>query len=104
MFFKKKMATIKTPNHLNLLGLKAEDVVTGFKGVISSVSFDLYGCIQAVLTPETNKDGKIESGNWLDVTRLRLLSNKPVMELPDFSKGYIAEGRKGCADKPAPTA
>ncbi len=24
----------------------------------------------------------------------------PVMALPDFSQGYVAQGKKGCADKP----
>lgn len=31
--------------HIDLLGLKAEDKVTGFKGVITTLSFDLYGCV-----------------------------------------------------------
>ena len=34
--------------HLELLGQKVEDKVTGFRGVVTTISFDLYGCIQAV--------------------------------------------------------
>ena len=88
--------------HINLLGLKAEDVVTGFSGVISTMSFDLYGCVQAVLTPPVNEKGEMKDGKWFDVTRLNVTANEPVMERPDFSKGYIAEGKKGCSDKPLP--
>ncbi len=50
--------------HLCKLGLKAEDMVTGFKGVVSTVSFDLYGCIQAVLTPPTGITGLAPSLNF----------------------------------------
>jgi len=35
--------------HLEMLGKEGFDVVTGFDGVITSVSFDLYGCVQAVV-------------------------------------------------------
>ena len=49
---------------MELLGFRAEDRVTGFKGVVTSVSFDLYGCIQVALNPGMNKDGKLEDGHW----------------------------------------
>ena len=88
---------------LKLLGLPAKDKVTGFKGIVTSLSFDLFGCVQVVLTPETKKGGtNIENGHWLDVTRLKILSETPVMELPDFSKGYVSEGKKGCSLKSLP--
>ena len=93
------MNTIK--KHIDLLGHKATDKVTGFTGVITSISFDLYGCIQAVITPPVDsKKGEYNSGNWFDVTRLNIPSNKKVMEVPEYSNGYIAEGKKGAADKP----
>lgn len=88
--------------HMDLLGLKAKDKVTGFTGVIATMSFDLYGCVQAVLTPPVDKDGEMKDGKWFDVTRLKILDDTPVMDQPDFSKGYIAQGKKGCADKPLP--
>ncbi len=86
--------------HMGLLGLKVIDAVTGAEGVVTTLSFDLYGCIQAVVTPYANKDGEIKEGHWLDITRLNVLDRKPVMELPDFKSGYVAEGKKGCAAKP----
>lgn len=94
------MKTIK--KHINLLGHKATDKITGFTGVITSISFDLYGCIQAVITPPADSDkGEYKSGNWFDVTRLDITSGSKIMEVPEYSNGYIAEGRKGAAEKPA---
>jgi hypothetical protein len=93
---------MKELSHIGLLGLKAKDVVTGFSGVVSSVSFDLYGCVQAVISPGTDKDGQMQRGEWFDVARIEITDARPVMEVPDFSQGYIAKGRKGCSDKPLP--
>lgn len=95
---------INATEHLTLLGKEAEDKVTKFKGVISSLSFELYGCVQAVLTPKVGKDGEIKEGCWFDVTRLKILNNTPVMDLPDFGKGYVAEGKKGAANKTLPSS
>ncbi len=89
-------------DHIDLLGKKAKDLVTGFSGVITSMSFDLYGCIQAVVTPPVNEKGEMKDGKWFDVARLSIPEDTPVMDIPDFSKGYIAEGLKGGADKPLP--
>ena len=86
--------------HLSLLGKKVKDRVSGFAGVVNSICFDLYGCIQASVAPPLNKEGKLQDSFWFDVTRLTVTNSTPVMELPDFVKGYIAEGRKGPADKP----
>ena len=88
--------------HMSLLGTKAKDAVTGFHGVITTLSYDLYGCIQVVITPPTGKDGQTKEGHWFDVTRLIITDHTPVMVLPDFNAGYIAEGRKGCSNKPMP--
>lgn len=86
--------------HLDLLGMKVVDKVTGARGVVSSISFDLYGCIQAIVVPPLNGDGtKIES-SWFDVGRLKVTGKKPVMDLPDFDLGYPSQGKKGPAQKP----
>ena len=86
--------------HMALLGMKVTDKVTGFKGVVVSVSFDLYGCIQAVVTPEASKEGKQEEARWFDVARLSVTSYAPVMDLPNYEYGYVAQGKKGPAAKP----
>lgn len=69
---------------LELLGRRAKDKVTTFEGVITTISFDLYGCIQAVLAPPIDKDGKIPEGRWFDVNRLDVSESPAVMPLPDF--------------------
>jgi len=50
--------TKNVQDHLSLLGKEVEDVVTGMSGIVASVSFDLYGCIQAIINPGLDKDGK----------------------------------------------
>ena len=86
--------------HLNLLGKPVKDKVTGKTGVITSISFDLYGCIQAIITPKTGKDNKDVDLRWYDLCRLKVTSDKRVMILPDFETGQVAEGKRGCENKP----
>ncbi len=85
--------------HMNLLGLKVEDKVTRLKGVVTCLSFDLYGCIQAVVTPSA-KENKREKSDWYDVSRLVVLEKKSVMKLPNFISGPQARGDQGCENKP----
>jgi hypothetical protein len=94
---------INVKKHLQLLGLRVRDNITGFQGVVSSISFDLYGCIQAVVTPGLGEDGKLAEAVWFDVSRLKVLDKKPVMQLPDYDYGPQAEGRQGAAKKPLQT-
>lgn len=92
---------IYVKKHISLLGKRVKDKVTGKKGVVSSVAFDLYGCIQAIVNPGLNKDGKLEESLWFDVSRLQVLSEKPVMEIPNYDFGPQAEGLKGAAERPS---
>lgn len=94
--------------HLNLLGLPVKDRVTGFTGIVVSVGFDLFGCVQAVVNPGLDKDSKIGESMWFDVARLKATSKTPAMPRPEFEfttedeqKASVAEGRKGPAAKPA---
>jgi hypothetical protein len=48
--------------HFEMLGHKGKDKVTGFKGVITSLSFDLYGCVTCIISPPLDKDKKIVDG------------------------------------------
>lgn len=87
-------------NNIDLLGYEVEDKVTGFKGIITSISFDLYGCVQAIVLPKVDKDAKIPDPRWFDLPRLKITSKKPVMEQPRFHDKRVVEGRKGAAEKP----
>lgn len=93
---------IDLKKHLDLLGLRVKDRVSGFEGTVTSVSFDLYGCIQAIVNPGVDKDGKPADSQWFDIVRLEVKGAKPVMQRPEFewSAQAIAEGRKGPAEKP----
>jgi hypothetical protein len=94
---------INLNKHLNLLGMKAEDRVTGFKGVVASITFDLYGCIQGLVNPGADANGKLQEQQWFDVTRLQVTSDTPVMERPNFewTDQAVSNGEKGPAERPA---
>jgi hypothetical protein len=67
-----------------LLGLKVQDCVTKRIGVVTSLSYDLYGCVQAVLTPFVDGEGKPGESQWYDSKRLQILDAIPVMKIPSF--------------------
>ncbi len=81
--------------HIAMLGHRAKDKVTLVVGVIDSICFDLYGCVQASLNTGVDKDGKRKEGYWFDVKRLEILGTETVMEVPNFDLPEI-----GAADKP----
>ncbi len=86
--------------HLALLGLRVRDRVSGIDGVVTSVCFDLYGCIQAAVHRGLDKDGRLHDMQWYDIARLLPLTTVPVMEQPNFVSGQVAEGGKGPAERP----
>lgn len=96
--------TINIKQHLDLLGHKVRDRVTALEGVVASVTFDLYGCVQAVINPGMDKDGKLRDQHYIDVGRLEVLSAQPVMSPPEFLlPGPVAAGERGPAERPAIT-
>lgn len=86
--------------HIGLLGLKVRDKVTGFEGVVTTVGFELYGCVQAIVHPGLDKDGKTRDSIWFDVSRLTILSDTPVMDVPNFASGPVSRGEQGGDSKP----
>ncbi len=88
---------------LAVLGRNTTNRVTGFKGVCSSVYFDLYGHIQVCCTPSTDKDGKKVDSDWVSLNAVSIDDDEPVMALPNFDFGPEAEGVSGAAEKPAPS-
>lgn len=88
--------------HLAILGHEVRDRVSGLEGTITSVCFDLYGCVQALLDRGYDDKGEPLRSYWFDIRRLEITSEEPVMEQPGFSAGPQAEGRQGPADKPGP--
>ncbi len=89
--------------HFELLGQRVRDRVTKMEGIVTSLSFDLYGCIQAVVHPGLEKESqKIAEQHWFDVLRLEVLDEEPIMERPgyNFTPDAISGGLKGPAEKP----
>lgn len=74
-----------------LLGTTMKDRVTGQSGMVASVSFDAYGCVQAWLTGKVGKDGKAAESMWLDVKRLESVKGKRVMPQPRFTSTPFGE-------------
>ncbi len=60
-------------DHMATLGCEATDQLTGLKGWITSVSFDLSGCIQYQLTWLKENDSL---AMWIDVGRLKIGKRK----------------------------
>lgn len=96
------MPNLTVYDHLKLLGMPVKDRVTGATGVVTSVSFDLYGCIQAIVHPGLDQDGKAREQHWFDVNRLQLAGNVAVMPAPDYARE--APDNRGPAEKPPLTA
>jgi hypothetical protein len=86
--------------HLAMLGVHVKDRVTGFTGVVTSVCFDLYGCIQATVHPGLDAQAKMGESLWFDVNRLQLADGGRVMPVPDYESQSVANGDKGPAEKP----
>jgi hypothetical protein len=88
---------------LEMLGFRVRDRVTGFEGVVESISYDLYGCIQAVVRPAVNPDKKHEvpDGRWFDLKRLEKTSPATVMTAPVFPADVkLAKRVNGGSEKP----
>lgn len=81
--------------HFELMGHRVRDAVTGFVGVVETISFDLYGCIQCVVKPGLDEKGQVQDGKWFDLKRLIRVSDEPVMAQPTF------ELVPGGAEKPS---
>lgn len=91
---------------IDYLGQRGRDKVTNFTGTVTSVCFDLYGCVQVVLTPDVDKkNAKATDGGWYDINRVELLSEDRRMPVPQaFSEADAAPGtyEKGPAAKSLP--
>ena len=65
-----------------VLGCKAEDMVTGFTGIITGRCDYLNGCTQFCLTPPVNEAGKCPKGEWFDNSQLIFIDFGISEEIP----------------------
>jgi hypothetical protein len=54
------------------LGMKAEDKITGFKGIIIAKVDYLFGCSQYGIMAKVGKDGKSGECNYYDIGRVKI--------------------------------
>lgn len=85
---------------LAFLGRKGSDKITGATGVITSVCFDLYGCIQIALHCGLDKDRKPIELFWYDISRIKILDEPAIMAAPSFQGEQPGNYAKGAAEKP----
>jgi hypothetical protein len=91
---------------LEMLGHEVEDMVTGRKGVVTSACFDLYGCVQVVISVKVKDNPKNENFIF-DVKRMKVKSTKRIMDLPEYARDTkfespVRRGQEGgAAEKPS---
>jgi len=87
---------------VDYLGKKVKDKISGKKGIVTSVCFDLYGCIQVIIFEQKlDKDGNPRTFGWVDINRIDILKEKRIMDFPDFDQKYKSiKSINGPADKP----
>lgn len=53
-------------------GQKVEDLVSGFKGVITTKAENISGCIQYIVTARADKNKEPET-RWIDEERIKVI-------------------------------
>jgi hypothetical protein len=72
--------------YLDILGHEVTDKVTGFTGIATTVGFDLYGCVQVIVSRRgANDKGERFPSEWFDHKRLTVTAAPLVMEQPTFN-------------------
>ena len=51
------------------LGMRVQDKITGFVGVVTGLVDYISGCSQALLTPKIDDSGGLKEAEWFDVQR-----------------------------------
>jgi hypothetical protein len=73
------------------MGCEVEDLISGFKGIVTGTAKYITGCTQALVQPKM-KAGSFVEGRWIDVDRLK------VTKVNRLSLALSTNG----SDKPAP--
>jgi hypothetical protein len=91
---------------VDFLGKQVKDKISGRKGIVTSVCFDLYGCIQVVINEQRkDKDDKDITFGWIDINRLKIIKDKKIMDCPDFNNKYSSINNvPGPAEKRLPNS
>jgi hypothetical protein len=90
-------------DHLKLLGWYVAEKATGFRGVVTSVSFDISGCVTGLVQPKMG-EGKSEKAElpeprWFDTKRLE--GDAQALPMPSFAAPPGGQALPVPRDKPA---
>jgi hypothetical protein len=69
------------------MGVEARDRVTGLKGIITGKTIYINGCVQWLLKPPVDKDGKLVDGCWIDTIQLEVTGPGISIETPEVTPG-----------------
>lgn len=69
---------------MDYLGWRVRDPITLVEGPVVSVSYDLNGCIMALVDRGYAADGKKQDSLWTDTKRLVKIGNGPLLSQPVF--------------------
>ena len=85
---------------IDILGYEVKDVITGINGVATSMSFDLYGCVQILVRPGMKENEKgLPEAHWFDLNRVKITKKKRIMKPIDF-RSYPTMKVPGPENKP----
>lgn len=75
------------------LGKLVQDKVTGIKGIATGACVYMNGCVQYLIEPKVDGDGKKIKGEWVDQTQIKVLGKGLSEDVQiDFS---VSEGPAG---------
>ncbi|MFA5766406.1 MAG: hypothetical protein WC919_00595 [Candidatus Paceibacterota bacterium] len=55
------------------MGVVVKDRVTGLRGIITGKTEYINGCVQWLVKPPVDKDGKLVDGCWIDTIQLEVV-------------------------------
>ena len=87
--------------YFEILGKPVKDRVTGAMGVATSLSFDLYGCVQVLITPPNSDNEDKKKSYFYDYSRCIATSEERVMPVPDYGAPRAERLSSGVAAGPA---
>ena len=64
------------------LGQKVRDTVSGFEGIVVSVTRYLNECVRVGVQPATDKDGKLPVAEFFDIEQVELVDQGVRKEAP----------------------
>lgn len=57
-----------------LMGMEVRDKITGFRGIVTGVTFWLFGCARMCVKPKVDESGKECPEGWFDENQLEVIS------------------------------